>query len=110
MENKKGQIPKSFYFIVIRTMELGERIHVDYCLVSEWGLAQDAAEIQTKVNTKAKKIVANLSIRDNVAYHFAGVEELTRAKYNVFKEYVTHYVDESLREYDTSDEQATEEA
>ena len=53
--------------------------------------------------------MASLSKRDHVAYSFAGVEKITRAKYHVLKEYLNHYVDEDLGTYDTSDEQTTEE-
>src|SRR4051794_29221603 len=109
MENKKGQTFKDFYFIGIRTMKLGDNTHVDYFLLSEYGESKEEDEIQTSAYDKAQKIVAKLSERDNVAYRLELVEMLSPAKYKVLKEYVNHYVDESLRVYDTSDELTTEE-
>lgn len=80
-------------------MELGDKTHLDYFLLSKWGSLEDELEITKRATDEANKIVASLSKRDNVSYRLARVKKLTKTQYNVLQEYATHYVDENLQIY-----------
>jgi hypothetical protein len=103
---------KTFYFFVILKV-VGEPVtnamRFKYFLVDVWENAKaDRYEIETKADTKIKKITALLSQHHNVQYEVVNIDKITNTAYTVLKEYFPHY-NEDARAYDTSDTSGDEE-
>src|SRR5690349_10282706 len=94
---------KTFYFVVTLAFTY-KTTHLTYFLVSEWGSTKNIDEIENRAEKRAKDITAALSKEHGIPYQFIEMKRVPVKDYAMLRKYITftHYIDASLRFYDTS--------